>query len=110
MFQLVQVCICPFYYCSSTLHIPQANQTSKGWRVPRFIISPWTRGGNVFTERTDHNSDIMFVEKWAAASGYDGVHTEAITQWRRDHMSDLVNAFDFENVSQSTVSLIIFNL
>jgi phospholipase C len=52
----------------------------------------------------------MFIEKWAAANGYDGVHNEAITQWRRDHMSDLVNAFDFENVSQPKLSLIIFNL
>ncbi|CRG82678.1 phospholipase C [Talaromyces islandicus] len=72
-----------------------------GWRVPRYIISPWTRGGNVFTERTDHNSDIMFIEKWAAANGYDSVYTEAITPWRRDHMSDLVSAFDFENPDYS---------
>ncbi|KAH8696229.1 phosphoesterase family-domain-containing protein [Talaromyces proteolyticus] len=72
-----------------------------GWRVPRFIISPWTRGGNVFTEPSDHNSDVMFVEKWAAANGYNSVHTEAITQWRRTHMSNLVNAFDFDNPDYS---------
>lgn len=70
-----------------------------GWRTPRFIISPWTRGGNVFTEFADHTSDIQFVEEWAAAQGYKGVRTKALTQWRRDHMSNLVNAFDFENVS-----------
>ena len=32
-----------------------------GYRVPFYIISPWTRGGHVFTEHADHNSQIMFV-------------------------------------------------
>ncbi|KID73815.1 Non-hemolytic phospholipase C [Metarhizium brunneum] len=73
-----------------------------GWRTPRFIISPWTRGGNVFTEFTDHTSDIQFVEAWAAAHGYKDVRTKALTQWRRDHMSNLVNAFDFDHPDLST--------
>ena len=53
----------------------------------------------MFTERGDHSSDIMFVEQWAAANGYEGVHSKELTQWRRDHMSNLVNALDFDNVS-----------
>jgi phospholipase C len=73
-----------------------------GPRVPRYIISPYTRGGNVFTETSDHNSDIMFVEQWAAAQGYKGVYSKEMTQWRRDHMSNLVNAFDFDNVRTMT--------
>ncbi|KAG6108540.1 hypothetical protein E4U31_007673 [Claviceps sp. LM219 group G6] len=68
-----------------------------GWRVPKYIISPWTRGGNVFTEFADHTSDIQFVEQWAAAQGYKGVYTQALTPWRRQHMSNLVTAFDFNN-------------
>ncbi|KAG5992829.1 hypothetical protein E4U43_003660 [Claviceps pusilla] len=68
-----------------------------GWRIPKYIISPWTRGGNVFTEFADHTSDIQFVEQWAAMQGYKGVYTQAITPWRRQHMSNLVNAFDFNN-------------
>jgi phospholipase C len=47
---------------------------------------------------TDHTSDILFAEKWAAAQGYKGVYSQEITQWRRDTMSNLLNAFDFENV------------
>lgn len=35
----------------------------QGFRVPFTIVSPWTRGGNVFTEMSDHNSQIMFVGK-----------------------------------------------
>lgn len=69
-----------------------------GPRVPRYIISPYTRGGQVFTEYSDHTSDIQFLEEWAAAQGYKGVYSKEMTQWRRDHMSNLVNAFDFENV------------
>ncbi|GJN69914.1 non-hemolytic phospholipase C precursor [Purpureocillium lilacinum] len=72
-----------------------------GWRTPRTIVSPWTRGGNVFTERADHTSDIMFVEQWAAAQGYKGVYSKELTQWRRDHMSNLVNAFDFTHSDTS---------
>ncbi|EJP63655.1 Non-hemolytic phospholipase C [Beauveria bassiana] len=71
-----------------------------GWRAPRYIISPWTRGGNVFTEPSDHTSDIMFIEAWAQANGYD-VETPNITPWRRKHMSNLVNAFDFGHTDYS---------
>ncbi|KAJ3479849.1 hypothetical protein NLG97_g8216 [Lecanicillium saksenae] len=74
-----------------------------GPRTPRYIISPWTRGGNVFTEPTDHTSDIMFIEAWAKASGYD-MHVEAITPWRRQVMSNMVNAFDFRQYHQLPMS------
>ena len=73
-----------------------------GYRLPFYIISPWTRGGNVFTERADHNSQIMFVEKWLTAKGHGNVLTDQIPAWRRSHMSDLTAAFDF---STSNISL-----
>ncbi|KYK62120.1 Phosphoesterase [Drechmeria coniospora] len=76
-----------------------------GWRIPRYIISPYTRGGNVFTERADHSSDILFLEAWAAAHGYEGVRSKELTQWRRDHMSNLVNALDFRNPDYSLPSI-----
>lgn len=37
--------------------------TGPGFRLPFYIVSPWTRGGNVFTERADHNSQIKFIGK-----------------------------------------------
>ncbi|GAO19824.1 hypothetical protein UVI_02043800 [Ustilaginoidea virens] len=67
-----------------------------GPRVPRFIISPWTRGGHVFAETSDHTSDILFLEAWAEANGYIVSHTN-ISPWRRQHMTNMVNAFDFDN-------------
>ncbi|ETI23478.1 hypothetical protein G647_05280 [Cladophialophora carrionii CBS 160.54] len=68
-----------------------------GFRLPFYIISPWTRGGNVFTEKSDHNSQIMFVEKWLQAKGYEDVVTREMPTWRREQMSDLTAAFDFSN-------------
>ena len=53
----------------------------------------------MFTEYSDHSSDILFVEQWAAANGYKGVYSNELPKWRRDTMSNLVNAFDFNNVS-----------
>ncbi|KAG5983223.1 hypothetical protein E4U55_000513 [Claviceps digitariae] len=79
-----------------------------GPRVPRFIISPWTRGGHVFAETGDHTSDLLFIEAWATASGYTNktVSTEGIiTPWRRQHMTNMVNAFDFDSPDYSVPQL-----
>lgn len=67
-------------------------------------MSPWTRGGNVFAETGDHTSDIMFLEAWAQANGYN-VKNEGITPWRRTHMTNMVNAFDFNNPDYSLPSI-----
>lgn len=42
----------------------------------------------------------MFVEAWAAANGYN-VTNHGIGPWRRRHMTNMVNAFDFENPDYS---------
>ncbi|KAM3459564.1 hypothetical protein MY5147_009877 [Beauveria neobassiana] len=75
-----------------------------GPRIPRYIVSPWTRGGNVFAETGDHTSDLMFIEAWAQANGYD-VKNEGITPWRRAHMTNMVNAFDFNKPDYSRPSI-----
>ncbi|KAJ5921076.1 hypothetical protein N7466_009402 [Penicillium verhagenii] len=72
-----------------------------GVRVPFYMISPWTRGGRVFTERADHNSQILFVEQWLEARGYKNVQTPEMVNWRREHMSNLVNALDLDNPDMS---------
>ncbi|KAK2747995.1 hypothetical protein FQN57_001586 [Myotisia sp. PD_48] len=71
--------------------------TGPGWRVPFYIISPFTRGGRVFTEHSDHTSQILFVEEWLSAKGYKNIKSPEVVHWRRDHMSNLVNALNFEN-------------
>lgn len=62
------------------------------------MISPWTRGNRVFTERTDHNSQILFVEQWLTARGYSNIQTDQMVPWRRAHMSNLANALDLDHV------------
>lgn len=72
--------------------------TLPGFRVPFYMISPWTRGNRVFTERADHNSQILFVEQWLATRGYSNITTDQMVPWRRAHMSNLVNALDLDHV------------
>ncbi|KAF4989206.1 hypothetical protein FGRMN_9263 [Fusarium graminum] len=78
--------------------------TGPGFRVPFYIISPFTRKGGVYTEHCDHTSQISFIEKWQAAKGRD-VKSDEVVPWRRENMADLVNAFDFENPDYSTPDL-----
>ncbi|KAK2616742.1 hypothetical protein QQS21_000354 [Conoideocrella luteorostrata] len=75
-----------------------------GFRLPFYIISPWTRNGGVYTEHSDHNSQIKFIERWQAAKGKN-VETSEMVHWRRENMGDLVGAFDFENPDYSVPAL-----
>ncbi|EJT98678.1 putative phospholipase C [Dacryopinax primogenitus] len=75
-----------------------------GFRLPFYAISPYSRGGNVFTEVSDHTSQLLFLEKWAAARGTPFT-TEAISSWRRTHMSDLTGMFDFTTFNSTPVVL-----
>ncbi|KAJ6137275.1 Phosphoesterase [Penicillium samsonianum] len=76
-----------------------------GFRVPFYMISPWTRGNRVFTERADHNSQILFVEEWLTARGHKNITTDQMVSWRRKHMSNLVNALDLDNPDYSLPNL-----
>ena len=46
----------------------------------------------------------MFIEKWLAAKGKNVVSNQ-VAAWRRAHMSDLTNAFDFSSPDFSVPSL-----
>ena len=43
-----------------------------GFRVPAFVISPWTVGGRIFSEVSDHTSGLRLIEAVAAAGGLSG--------------------------------------
>jgi len=73
-----------------------------GPRVPMLIISPWTAGGKVYSQLSDHTSVLQFLEKWSASKGLgvgdvaDGSNQcVGISDWRRAVCSDLTEAFDF---------------
>lgn len=87
-------------YRDTTQYVP----AGPGFRLPFFAISPWSRGGYVFTEPSDHTSQLMFIEKWAAANGKN-VTLSTINGWRRDHMSDLTGMFDFTNARSDLPTL-----
>ncbi|OOF95290.1 hypothetical protein ASPCADRAFT_5820 [Aspergillus carbonarius ITEM 5010] len=76
-----------------------------GLRVPFYMVSPWTRGNRVFTERADHNSQILFLEQWLTARGYENVQTPEMVHWRREHMSNLVSALDLDHPDTSIPKL-----
>jgi phospholipase C len=57
-----------------------------GYRVPCIIVSPWTVGGWVATERFDHTSILRFLE-W-----HTGVVEPNISAWRRRTFGDLRSA------------------
>ena len=67
-----------------------------GFRVPLILISPWTRGGWVTSETSDHTSVLQFLEKWTTALGKPALCPN-ISPWRRQVAGDLVNAFDFSS-------------
>ncbi|PWN47374.1 phosphoesterase-domain-containing protein [Violaceomyces palustris] len=75
-----------------------------GFRLPFYIISPYTRNGGVFTEVASHESQTLFLEKWASANGKP-FQTTQMTSWRRQHMSDLTRMFDFSSFDTSVPSL-----
>jgi phospholipase C len=60
-----------------------------GFRVPTIVVSPWTRGGYVCSDRFDHSSLIRLLERRF------GVHEPHISDWRRRTVGDLTSVFRF---------------
>jgi phospholipase C len=54
-----------------------------GMRVPMLVISPFSRGGHVFAETSDHTSQLRFLETRF------GVPVPNLSTWRRSVTSDL---------------------
>lgn len=70
-----------------------------GVRVPMIVISPWTKGGWVDSEVSDHTSLIRFLERRF------GVLEPNITPWRRAVVGDLTSAFNFASPNDAVVHL-----
>ncbi|WBQ02805.1 phosphocholine-specific phospholipase C [Kribbella sp. CA-293567] len=61
-----------------------------GPRVPMTVVSPWSVGGHVNSQVSDHTSVLQFLERWT------GVEEPNISSWRRQACGDLTSAFDFK--------------
>jgi phospholipase C len=70
-----------------------------GVRVPMIVISPWSKGGWVNSEVSDHTSLIRFLERRF------GVVEPNITPWRRAVAGDLMSAFNFDSPNDAIVAL-----
>lgn len=69
-----------------------------GYRVPMIIASPWTKGGFVNSEVSDHTSVLQFLEKFIMKKFNKNVHVDNISEWRRAICGDLTSAFNAPNV------------
>jgi len=70
-------------------NIPPGHPIGLGFRVPLIIVSPWTRGGYVYSEVCDHTSTLKFLEQRF------GIEIPTISPWRRAVTGDLTHAFNF---------------
>jgi phospholipase C len=62
-----------------------------GFRVPCIIVSPWSAGGWVCSDRFDHTSVLRFLEK------FTGVREPNISEWRRKTFGDLTSVLRFDS-------------
>jgi phospholipase C len=60
-----------------------------GFRVPMVVVSPFSRGGFLCSDRFDHTSGLRFLETRF------GVKVPNLSAWRRKHTGDLTSAFNF---------------
>jgi phospholipase C len=70
-----------------------------GFRVPCIIVSPWTAGGYVCSQRFDHTSILQFMER------VTDVREDNISAWRRQTFGDLTAAFRFSEKAQRVSGL-----
>lgn len=78
-----------------------------GPRVPLVCVSPYCRGGNVFTEVADHTATLRLLEEWVGqnANGTYKAPASLISPWHRSTTSNLINLFDFNNPDFSIPTL-----
>jgi phospholipase C len=70
-----------------------------GFRVPTFVISPFSRGGLVCSDLFDHTSLLRFLETRF------GAEVPNLTAWRRTTVGDLTSAFNFSKLDMSVPML-----
>ncbi|MHA7607509.1 phosphocholine-specific phospholipase C [Elizabethkingia meningoseptica] len=67
-----------------------------GYRVPMVMASPWTMGGYVNSEVSDHTSVLQFLEHFLNKKKKKNLHIENISNWRREVCGNLTSAFNQE--------------
>ena len=75
-----------------------------GFRVPMFLISPWTRGGRVNSQLFDHTSTNRFLRKFLNAKFHLNLQPVHESAWREAISGDLTSAFQTFDVHQPAVA------
>jgi phospholipase C len=75
-----------------------------GFRVPLLIVSPFSRGGFVSSERFDHTSLLRFLETRF------GPEVPNLSAWRRATVGDLTSTLNFAGPDTSVPSLPVVTL
>jgi phospholipase C len=65
-----------------------------GFRVPCIVVSPWTSGGGVCTQRFDHTSVLQFLEE------FTGIREPNISEWRRRTFGSLSSSLRFRDADK----------
>jgi phospholipase C len=73
--------------------VGRAGPIGLGYRVPLVIASPWSRGGYINSEVSDHTSILKLLEKWLTHKTGKPVREPNITSWRRAMCGDLSSVF-----------------
>jgi phospholipase C len=71
-----------------------------GFRVPCFVISPFSRGGMVCGQTFDHTSTLRLIE------ARFGVEIPNLSRWRRETCGDMTAAFNFAAPADNTIPML----
>lgn len=80
-------------HTASDYHQGDDKPIGLGYRVPMIICSPWSKGGYVNSQVTDHTSILMFLENFLRKKTGKTIRSPHISSWRRAICSDLSSAF-----------------
>ncbi len=80
-------------------HVPGAGPIGLGFRVPCLVISPYTRGGRVYSQTLDHTSQLRLVGRRF------GVDVPNLTDWRRAATDDMSGVFDARRDDRARLTL-----
>lgn len=74
-------------------YLARSGPIGLGYRVPMVIASPWSRGGWVNSQVSDHTSVLRFLETFIAGKYGKQVVETNISDWRRTVCGNLTSAF-----------------
>ena len=79
--------------------VPATDPIGLGFRVPMLVVSPFSKGGFVYSGTLEHTSTLRLLESRF------GTPVPNLSSWRRQTTGDMTQAFNFARVDASKPSL-----